>query len=69
MKLGISGVYTDTYAFQCQPDQENGIHGSQIDLLLDRADNIIDLCEIKYAKSNPPGFGHHIRFKQKYTFK
>lgn len=50
-KLGISGVYTDTYTFQCKEDQDKGINGSQIDLLIDRADNIIDLCEIKYAKS------------------
>ena len=50
MKLGISGVMTDEYAWRCLPDKESGRKGVQIDLLIDRSDGIIDLCEMKYSK-------------------
>lgn len=50
MKLGISGVLTDEYAWRCLPDKETGRKGIQIDLLIDRSDGIIDLCEMKYSK-------------------
>ena len=49
-KLGISGVLTDEYAWRCLPDKEQGRKGVQIDLLIDRSDGIIDLCEMKYSK-------------------
>jgi uncharacterized protein len=44
--LGISGVYTEFYAFAkvATPDTE----GFQIDLVLDRKDGVINLCEIKF---------------------
>ena len=48
-KLGISGVLTEEYAWRCQPDEKSGTPGAQIDLLIDRADGIIDLCEMKYS--------------------
>lgn len=47
--LGISGVLTNACAWSCKADPENGIHGSQIDLLIDRKDQIINLCEMKYS--------------------
>ena len=50
MKLGISGVLTDEYAWRCWPDKETGRSGVQIDLLIDRSDGVIDLCEMKYSK-------------------
>lgn len=50
MKLGISGVVTEDYAWRCLPDKEKERKGIQIDLLIDRSDGIIDLCEMKYAK-------------------
>lgn len=50
MKLGISGVMTDEYAWRYQPDKETDKSGIQIDLLIDRSDGIIDLCEMKYSK-------------------
>lgn len=50
MKLGISGVLTNEYAWQCRSDKETGRVGVQIDLLIDRSDGIIDLCEMKYSK-------------------
>ncbi len=45
--LGISGVKTEAYSLRVSPD-ENG-HGAQIDLLIDRRDGIVNLCEMKYA--------------------
>ncbi|MBQ9327307.1 MAG: AAA family ATPase [Solobacterium sp.] len=50
--LGISGVHTETNAWSCKKDEEAGIHGSQIDLLIVRADQIINLCEMKYSSSD-----------------
>ena len=50
MRLGITGVLTNEYAWRCRGDNERGIKGMQIDLLIDRNDGIIDLCEIKDYK-------------------
>jgi hypothetical protein len=47
-KLGISGVVTEVYAFRSK--QQKG--GAQIDLLIDRKDGVINLCECKF--SNKP---------------
>ena len=47
--LGIVGVHTEIYAWRHSAD-ETYPHGAQIDLLLDRADNVINVCEMKYAK-------------------
>ena len=44
-KLGISGVITEIYAFRSS--QQKG--GAQIDLVIDRKDDTINLCECKYA--------------------
>lgn len=47
--LGISGVYTEQSLWRSGP---SGIDpGAQIDLLLDRADNCINLIEIKFTNS------------------
>ena len=43
-KLGISGVITDIYAFRSS--RQKG--GAQIDLVIDRRDDTINLCECKY---------------------
>lgn len=45
--LGISGVSTNVSAWSKKPDDEKGI---QIDLLLERKDNIINMCELKFYK-------------------
>jgi len=50
-KLGISGVLTEVHAWSCKKDSENGLFGSQIDLLIVRRDQVINLCEMKYAAS------------------
>ena len=49
-KLGIGGILTNEYAWRCKPDEATGRRGVQIDLLIDRSDDITDLCEIKFSK-------------------
>ena len=48
--LGIAGIYTSISSFISKP--ENGISGTQIDLLIDRGDQSINLCEIKYSSKD-----------------
>ncbi len=45
--LGISGVITNEYAWRKAADEYSS--GAQIDLLIERSDKIINLCEIKYT--------------------
>ena len=47
--LGISGVLTESYSWACKADSANGIYGSQIDLLIVRKDQVMNLCEMKYS--------------------
>jgi hypothetical protein len=44
--LGIQGVYTETSSYLHKKSNEYA--GFQIDMLIDRADNAINICEIKY---------------------
>jgi uncharacterized protein len=44
--LGISGIYTETSCFIQKASEE--IAGFQLDMLIDRADRAINLCEIKF---------------------
>lgn len=48
--LGIAAVHTEVYGWQHAGD-ETYPAGAQVDLLLDRADNTINLCEIKYSET------------------
>ena len=48
MALGVSGVHVESYAWSHAPD-ENCPVGAQIDLLLDRSDGVINVCEMKYV--------------------
>ena len=50
--LGISGVYTEVNSWQCSRDDEKGIQGSQIDLLIVRKDQVINMCEMKYSETD-----------------
>ena len=50
-KLGISGVQTEVNSWYCKTDKDKGIHGSQIDMLIVRKDQVINLCEIKYSNA------------------
>ena len=44
-KLGISGVYTTISSWRSTNQEQ----GAQVDLIIDRRDNIINLCEIKFS--------------------
>ena len=48
--LGISGVVTNVYAWRIGPTAD-GEAGAQIDMLIDRADNMVNLCEMKFSKN------------------
>ena len=48
-KLGITGVLTDVSSFVCKAEPDIGIKGSQIDLIIHRADHVINLLEMKYS--------------------
>jgi len=45
--LGIAGVHTEEYAWRALPKSGKG---AQIDLLIDRKDFVINLCEMKYSE-------------------
>ena len=47
--LGISGIYTQESAWRCVGNTEE--KGTQIDLLIDRKDQCINLCEVKFSES------------------
>ena len=51
MVLGISGIMANIFSWHIKKTEEHP--GVQIDLLIDRADNVIDVCEMKYA---PDGY-------------
>ena len=53
--LGISGVSTQAWSWRTGPDAD-GNPGAQVDLVLDRADGIVDLCEMK-CTSEPFAIG------------
>lgn len=46
--LGISGVFTETSAWRHAPKTGTG---TQVDLLLDRQDNVISICEMKFSNT------------------
>ena len=46
--LGINGIHTEAYAWQHKADEQHP-QGAQLDLVLERADNVINICEMKYS--------------------
>lgn len=46
--LGIQGIYSEESSWRLLGNSKTD--GAQVDLLIDRADNIINLCEIKFSK-------------------
>ncbi len=48
--LGISGVSTRAFAWRYIPENEEEC-GTQIDLIIDRADRVVNLCEMKYTSA------------------
>ncbi|MEA3445260.1 MAG: ATP-binding protein [Bacteroidota bacterium] len=47
-KLGLSGTYTEISSWKHRGDDE--IPGTQIDLLIDRKDGVVNLCEAKFTE-------------------
>jgi len=45
LKLGISGIVTYTSSWRCFKEKD----GAQIDLVIDRNDKVINLCEMKFC--------------------
>ena len=48
--LGISGVVTNVYSWRIGPSEPGAGDGAQIDMLIDRADNMVNICEMKFSK-------------------
>ena len=46
--LGISGVHTEVYSWRTSTSRE--LRGAQVDLLIDRKDGIVNLCEMKFSQ-------------------
>lgn len=49
--LGIANVETTEAPWRCQASNESDNPGTQIDLLIDRRDNTINICEMKFSES------------------
>ena len=47
--LGISGVMSNIYSWKKEADENTG--GAQIDMLIDRNDQVVNICEMKYSLS------------------
>lgn len=47
--LGIAGVSTTESSWRSRPPESSGERGTQIDLLIDRRDQTINLCEMKFS--------------------
>ena len=45
--LHVDGIYTEFYSWR----SKSSVPAAQIDLIIERADNIINLCEIKYSQA------------------
>ncbi|MGN0222124.1 MAG: ATP-binding protein [Prevotella sp.] len=63
-KLGISGVATNVYSWRGKGDTSD--RAAQIDLVIERADNTIDICEMKFTEqefSISKDYDHILRHK------
>lgn len=48
--IGISGILSNVYSWRTEADTDKGIDKTQIDLLIDRNDGVINLCEMKFSE-------------------
>lgn len=48
--LGISGIGTSVSTWKCLQDKDNDMPGAQIDMLIERSDKVIHLCEMKFSE-------------------
>lgn len=69
--LGIAGVSTHIYSWRVKDDPIHG-DGAQIDMIIDRSDHVVNLCEMKFStkeyaieKSDDDNLRHKVgRFEQ-----
>lgn len=47
--LGLGAISTETSTWHANPNEKEGIPGAQIDMIIERADRIVHLCEIKFS--------------------
>ena len=47
--LGLTAISTETSNWHVKPNQQEQTPGAQIDMIIERADRIIHLCEIKFS--------------------
>ncbi len=66
-RLGISGVLSEESIWSVSANENAGISdGAQIDLLIDRRDNVINICEIKFSKKEfeiDKSYDENLRYK------
>lgn len=48
-RLGISGIATEISSWRYVPEKESGERGAQIDMVIERADRVIHVCEMKFS--------------------
>jgi uncharacterized protein len=63
--LGINGINVNACSWKTKDG--NGLGGTQIDLLIDRADKAISLCEAKFSSSNyvvTKDYANHLRMRK-----
>lgn len=68
--LGISGVSTEVTAMTVKGDNQSD--GMQIDMLINRRDDVINLCEIKYCKEQftiDKQYAEHLRSRKYFVEK
>ncbi len=49
--LGISGMATEVSTWSCYPNKEKELPDAQVDMIIERADRIIHLCEMKFSQN------------------
>lgn len=49
--LEIGGVATSVYAWNCKGTKGENTDGAQIDMIIERADRILHLCEMKFSRN------------------
>ena len=50
-KMGIQGILSNESSWFIKGDKELGTKGTQIDMIIDRRDRVINLCEMKFSLS------------------
>ena len=50
VRLGISGVTTQLYSWRSKSDAGSAERAAQIDMVIERGDNTINLCEMKFSE-------------------